>query len=194
MAAAAALPPLTVVRLPPVPSPLVRGLGGTGPLSLRQALDLHASTPCLLHVRARVLRAYPSDPRLWTCRERDAAEPRDDGDDGDDGGREHVGGLRTAWRYRMVLQLADVAERDAYIGAVLDGAEAEQFFHGLPAANLRESNATLAALQARVGALCADDREADFALWACRPQDGDRSESGVAYHIVGTECLIVNAA
>jgi len=93
----------------------------------------------------------------------------------------------------MVLQLADADDGQAHLGAALLGAEAEAFFPGLPAADLRRCNATLAALRSRVAKLC--DRDAPpsvFVLWACRPEEAEAGSRGVAYHVVGTQCEVLN--
>jgi hypothetical protein len=89
----------------------------------------------------------------------------------------------------MVLQLADEYETSVTLGAALLAAEGEAFFPGLPAADLGASNATLAALRARMSAVC-EGGVAEFALWACRPDEMDRSTWGVAFHIVATQCLV----
>jgi hypothetical protein len=170
----AAASPLTVVTLPPGIAP--SALAAT-PLSIRQCLDEVAlsTAPRLLLVRARVLGAFPTDPRMWTTR--------------DDAGAGGVDALLAPWQYQMVLQLADEYEMSVTLGAALLAAEGEAFFPGLPAADLGASNATLAALRARMSAVC-DGGVAEFALWACRPDEMDRSTWGVAFHIVATQCLV----
>jgi hypothetical protein len=142
-------------------------------LSLREALDSHGHAPCLLRVRARVLSAFPTDPRLWTYN------------------RSAGGGEREAWSYRVVLQLADEREESVFLGAALLDDEASAFFHCLPPADLHKSNATLASLRKRVDALCASGAT-EFCLWACRPLAGETSERGVAFHIVATQCLVLS--
>lgn len=173
---------------PPAASTAVAGGGAvlSAPFcSLRRAIDEHAqvtaATPRLLRVRARVLRVFPTDPRLWTARamEPDTAPVV-----------AAVGAMETPWVYRMVLQLCDADARDVSVGAVLADAEGAAFFGGgLPPADLCQCNATLAALQARVAALC-DGRVLELALWLSRPREDETSERGVAYHIVGTQCLL----
>ena len=88
-----------------------------------------------------------------------------------------------------MLHLADAEDEPASIGAILADEHAETFFPGLPAADLRRSNASLAALCARVAAL-RDGGATTFCLWACRPNPDDTTPHAVAYHIVATQCLI----
>ena len=145
--------------------------------------------PALVRVRARVLRALPLDPILWTCADGAAAHAAQDATAEAGVAGSERGEAR--WAYQMVLQLADVDMARAYIGAILLGDEAEAFFPGLPAADLRESNATLAALRARVATLC-DGTPVEFCLFACRPDPADTSMRGIAYHVVRTEGLLVN--
>ena len=172
--------PLLPISRPPLQPPqqpqkqsltsvVVPSKAGTLPLlSVREALDRHEDTPCLLRVRARVRRALPLDPLLWTAKSRDGA-----------------------MEYQMVLQLADASDDKVFLGAILLGDEASSFFFGLPPVDLMQSNASLMALRKRVATLM--DYEAlpaEFCLWACRP-GADASERGVAYHIVSTRCLVV---
>jgi len=166
---------LTVLRLP-------KRTTSTLPLlTLRTAMDQRSSAPCLVRVRARVLKVLPTDPRLWTT----ATDAQ---------GAAMAGGDHSAaWSYGMVLQLGDAEEENVYVGACLVGEEAEHFFPGLPAADLHKSNATLAALRARVAAL-EQAGPSEFCLWAFRPSPSDLSDRGVAYHIVGTQCVHVNSA
>ena len=179
----AAASPLTTVTLPSgiVPSPVA-----APPLSICQCLDETALAPRLVRVRAKVLRALPTDPLLWTV-----LDPAADGISGCGaiGSNDTATMRRAPWRYQLVLQLADEHLAGVTLGAALLGAEGEAFFPGLPAADLSASNATLAALRARMGALC-DGRVAEFALWACRPDERERSAWGVAYHVVATQCLV----
>ena len=175
--------PLTIVSLPPSvaspPPPL---------LTVKQALDHHAAAPCLLRVKARIRRAFPAEPLLWTARDdASSATARD-----------------AAWEYRMVLQLADTADDKAYLGAVVAGESASTFFAGLPPTDLSRSNASLFALRQRVTALCAESAPpTEVCLWACRPEAAAAPREahsnhqepsgvhGVAFHLVFTQCMVV---
>ena len=112
---------------------------------MKQALDHHAAAPCLLRVKARIRRAFPAEPLLWTARDDASSATAHD----------------AAWEYRMVLQLADTADDKAYLGAVVAGESASTFFAGLPPTDLSRSNASLFALRQRVTALCAESAPPD---------------------------------
>ena len=73
--------------------------------------------------------------------------------------------------------------------------EAARFFVGLPPADLAASNVTLASLTARIDALCAPDAPpTEFGLIAYRPHPARDDALGVAYQIVGTQCLLLNTS
>ena len=161
--------PLRRPQEQPLTSVVVPRMAGTLPLlSVREALDRHEDTPCLLRVCARVRQALPLDPLLWTAQSR-------------------AGALE----YQMVLQLTDAVDDKVFLGAILIGDEASSFFFGLPPVDLMQSNASLMSLRKRVALLMdAEAPPTEFCLWACRP-GADATERGVAYHIVSTQCLAV---
>ena len=134
--------------------------------SISQVQDAHRTVPSIFRVRARVLQAFPDDPRMWTVANSELGPD--------------------CYEYRMVLQLSD-EDRNVRLGAILQGSEAARFFLGLPPTDLSVSNASLACLRARVDALRAASF-AEFCLKSCRPDPANTSETGVAYHIFGTTC------
>ena len=141
-------------------------------LSLKQAMDAHASAPCLMRVRARARRALPTNELLWTV-----PSASDDG---------HV--------YRMVLELCDESDWNARLGAPLTNEHATCFFHGLPPCDLTIANASLMQLKSIVHKLTHEDSSpTEFCLWACRPDAADTSATGVAYHVVATRCVAASA-
>ena len=167
--------PLTSLRLP---ARHVFGPNALPRLSVRQAIDRHSSAPCLMRVVAKPCCAFPLDPTLWTAPDESSAA---------------AGGFA----YRMVLQLGDTGDDKIFIGAVLSGEHAQAFFPGLPPVDLRNANASLMALRARMEQLTADDAPpAEFVLWACRPPKDTGANgagaNGVAHHIVATECLLTS--
>ena len=169
--------PLTSLRLP---ARHLHGPEALPTLSVRQAIDRHQSAPCLMRVVAKPCRAFPLDPTLWTAPDASSAAAAAGG-----------GGFA----YRMVLQLGDTGDDKIFLGAILTGEHAQAFFPGLPPVDLRNANASLMALRARMEQLTADDAPpAEFVLWACRPYKDTGANgagaNGVAHHIVATECLL----
>lgn len=154
--------------------------------SIGQLQDCHHEAPTIFRALARVASAFPTDPLSWTqpkvaCECINATE-------NDTSSSCFMGS--SDYEYRMVLQLTDVEDPAICIGAYLVGQEAEYFFAGLPATDLRQSNVTLATLKDRVDALCAlDSRPAEFCLISYRPDQTDSSETGVAFRICSTTCL-----
>ena len=148
-------------------------------LSVKQVQDRHAAAPCLMRVRARLLRALPADPLLWTTCDAPAAP-------GPAGVGVVAGAPPTRFTYRMVLQLEDAETQQVWLGALLYAEQAAEFFGGvgLPPTDLRTDAASLGRLQDVVRSLCASSALLELGLVSFRPDPADKSENGVAYRIV----------
>ena len=139
-----------------------------------------------MRVRARLLRALPANPLLWTtCEAPASAAP------GPAGAGVGVGVAAGApptrrFTYRMVLQLEDAETQQVWLGALLHAEQAAEFFGGagLPPTDLRTDPASLGRLQEVVRSLCASSALLELGLVSFRPDPADKSENGVAYRIV----------
>ena len=150
-------------------------------LSVKQVQDRHSLAPCVMRVRARLLRALPSDPLLWTTCEA-APSPSPAGP----AGASTAGAPTRRFSYRMVLQLEDTEMQQVWLGALLCAEQAAEFFGGvgLPPTDLRTDPASLGRLQGIVRSLCASNALLELGLVSFRPDPADKSENGVAYRIV----------
>lgn len=154
-------------------------------LSVVQAQDICPTVlPRAFRLRARIVRALPSDPVRWTTTKAGDAE----------------GSLISGpqYRYQLVLQLSDELVPSACIGAILEGTEGDRFFSGLKACDLHVSNVSLGVLQNRVRSLCASP-PLDFGIVAYLPEPEARwslesQRRAIAYRIVGTEMHAYSAA
>ena len=149
-------------------------LRGLELLSVRQVQDKHALAPGVMRMRARLVQVLPKDPRLWTC----AASPAEGGGEPE--------GAPARFSYRMVLQLEDVEAKQAWLGALLLDEQAEAFFPGMPAADLRRDAPSLRRLRAAVSRLRERSALLELGLVSYRPDPHDASETGVAYRVVST--------
>ena len=139
---------------------------------MRQVQDQHAAAPCVMRVRARLVRVLPTDPLLWTC-----AQPA-----GGVGGSVGGGvGAAARFSYRMVLQLEDIEAEAAWLGALLLDEQAEAFFGNLPATDLHRDELSRSRLEGAVESL-----PLELGLVSYRPDPNDSCETGVAYRIVST--------
>ena len=146
-------------------------------LSVRQVQDQHAAAPCVMRVRARLVRVLPTDPLLWTC-----AQPA-----GGVGGSVGGGvGAAARFSYRMVLQLEDIEAEAAWLGALLLDEQAEAFFGNLPATDLHRDELSRSRLEAAVESLLRARTPLELGLVSYRPDPNDSCETGVAYRIVST--------
>ena len=166
---------------PPPPPPPVRttrcSLRRLELLSVRQVQDQHAAAPCVMRVRARLVRVLPRESLLWTC-----AQPADGVGGGVGGGV----GAAARFSYRMVLQLEDVDAEAAWLGALLLDEQAEAFFGDLPATDLHRDELSRSRLEAAVEGLLAARTPLELGLVSYRPDPNDSRETGVAYRIVST--------
>jgi hypothetical protein len=148
-------------------------------LSIMQAQDLgSASLPQAFRLRARVVRALPTDAACWALATVPSGEPSAAA-----GAQHH--------QYRLVLHLADEDEPSALLGLLLEGAEAARFFSALAPCDLRASNVSRSVLERLVHTLCASP-PLEFGVMAYRPApEGAFSlhppHQSVCYRIVGTE-------
>lgn len=150
-------------------------------LSVRQAQDLGSSSlPRAFRLRARVVRALPTDAACWTC----TTTPH--------GVSEASAGVGAQYhQYRLVLQLADEHEPSAFLGLILEGAEGARFFSALAPCDLRASNVSRSVLEKLVDTMRAS-QPLEFGVMAYRPTpEGAFSlhppHHSVGYRIVGTE-------
>ena len=144
---------------------------------MRQVQDQHAAAPCVMRVRARLVRVLPTDPLLWTC-----AQPA-----GGVGGSVGGGvGAAARFSYRMVLQLEDIEAEAVWLGALLLDEQAEAFFGNLPATDLHRDELSRSRLEAAVESLLRARTPLELGLVSYRPDPNDSCETGVAYRIVST--------